>query len=220
MKEEARKQVLEIIRKTIDEVAFEELASMPANLAKKAEQVKMTKAQRSDQTHNDLFYGGATKADINTRFRLSESMKINVSSKEIAAFQEELAKHLQGHTIKFEDQVVGGVTSNVGFPVVDGTVDAIVIGNIDSQLQFSMSLKGGLEILTNRFKVTDENKELVTKLHNLFNTVFKPKFTDILSSTDDSETATPGMDAPEAPMAPESPVEEPSPEAGVEGAGM
>jgi len=45
-----------------------------------------------------------------------------------------------------------------------------------------MSLKNGLIFKTNGLVVNEENKELVLKLHNLYTTIFKKKFSEIISS--------------------------------------
>lgn len=187
MEDLARKTVLEIIRGVINELAFEELAKMPEKIAQKQKEIKMTKAQRSQQVHDDLFHGGDRKKDLDTKINLREGETINVSKSEIDEFQKELSSHLQGHAIKFQENQVGNQTSIVAFPVIDGNVDAVIKGIVDGELEFTMSLADGVKIKTKGVSITEENKELPSKLYNLYNKVFKQKFTDILSSKGDEE---------------------------------
>jgi hypothetical protein len=185
MEESARKTVLEIIRGAINDLAMEELAKMPEKLAQKQKQIKATKSQRNKQVDDDLFYGGDTKKGPDTRLRLRENEMINVSKSELDNFQKEFSTHLQGHTVKFQTNMIGGKSSIAAFPTKDGSIDAIVSGTIDDKIEFTMSLTGGLKIRTKGVNITDETKELPLKLYNLYNKIFKQKFSEIISPKED-----------------------------------
>ena len=184
---DSKQKIREIIRRTIEEVAFEELAKIPEANEKKRKQLKMTKSQQEDQIHNDMFFGGGSK-ESDTRFRINENKQIKISAGELSSFQQDFSAHLSGHIVDFIKQRVGDKESIISFPIVNNTPDAVSIGVVDNQLKFKMSLRNGLVLNTENFKITDENKELAPKLYNLYNTIFKKKFTELLSAPE-SETS-------------------------------
>jgi len=180
MNEELKKHIKGIISKTIDELVIEELKKMPEKIKKQQQYDKMTKAQKQDQIDLDLFYGGENRKEIDTKIQLKESDIIKISAMELESFKNDFISHLPGHAVDFDNQIVNGKKSIASFPYSHGTTDAVVTGRVDNKITFRMSLKDGFIINANEVKIDDDNKDLFIKLFNLYNTLFKQKFTEFL----------------------------------------
>jgi len=164
----------EIIKNTINDAAFKRLAKLPEEEKKEAEELTKTKSQLAQDAHNALF--GTEKESFT--YQINEN--IEVSNAEIEAFKEELTKHLIGHTVTFDTQTNNNVETIADFRSDNGTIDVVITGKIDNDWNFSFSLKKGLALKVNYVEITSENKELTSKLYNLYNSVFKTKFSSMI----------------------------------------
>jgi type III secretory pathway lipoprotein EscJ len=55
MEKEIKEKIVNIIRDSIRDLAYEELSRVPEKLKNKQEELKKTKAQKEEQIYNDLF---------------------------------------------------------------------------------------------------------------------------------------------------------------------
>lgn len=167
-------KINEIIDASIDKAAFSRLAKLPEEAKKDIEEKKKSKSQVS-QDVDDALFGNSHSA----KFKLNEN--IEVSNAEIESFKEELSAHLAGHSISYDTQENNGNETIADFHSENGTMDVIVSGKIDDSWLFTFSLKNGLTIKTEAIEITDENRELIPKLYNLHKSIFKTKFSSMLS---------------------------------------
>jgi len=89
MDEVTRKKVLEIIRKSIDEVVYDEMRQMPGRIQARQEELKKTKSQRAQDAHEALF--GKEDEEVNYRLRLheEEDKKPKITTNELSQFEKE-----------------------------------------------------------------------------------------------------------------------------------
>lgn len=182
MEKEVKDKLTKIIRDSINDIAYEQLSKIPEILKKKKEERKRTKAQKEEQVHNDIFFGGDNKKELDTKIKLRESKEVHITQAEIDSFKNELTSHLGGHSIKFINKNINGKESIVAFPLINGALDAVIQIIVDDNIFFKLSLRNGLILKTNEVKIMDNNKDLVQKMYNLYKTVFKNKFTEMINS--------------------------------------
>ena len=149
MEESTKQKVLEIIRKAIDEVVYDEMKQMPERLKFKQEEIKVSRAQREQQVHDDLF--GKKEDDWTYKLNLHEAeKKPTITSSELSNFEKDFKQHFPG--IYFEKQIgVGKSGQIVDFPQRNGENDAISSGKIvvgQESIGFNMSLLNGVEVFS------------------------------------------------------------------------
>ena len=166
-------KINKLIEDSINDAAFKRLAKLPEEEKKAQEENAKTKSQRAQDAHDALFGKGE-----NFKYQINEN--IEVSNSEIETFKEELVKHLIGHSVAFDTQTNNNVKTIADFRDNNGTIDVVISGRIDNDWTFAFSLKHGLTIKVNFVEITSENKELTSKLYNLYNSVFKTKFSSMI----------------------------------------
>lgn len=223
MEENIKKQILEIIRETINEIVYDEMKQMPSRLEAKQNEMKKTKAQMAQDAHDALFgiFGSPEDDGISYRLKLHESEnKPRVSSNELEAFETEFKGHFPG--ISFDKQVGGGKNGQiVDFPLSNGQKDAVTSGVItigQEKIGFSMSLLNGFRIKSiiengqpKSFEIKKETKDAFSKILNLYDTVFKEKFNGIINPSGETGEQPGEVMAP--PAAAPTPEATPAPEA-------
>lgn len=188
MEEQGRKQIIELIRKIIDEEAFAELKQMPQRLQQRKEEIKKTKAQREEDAEQALFFGMDKNKEIKNQLKLNEDeqRKPKITKQELEQFEKDFNSHMHGSVTKFDKQLHGN-KEVVDFPYVNGKPDAFTSGTVSigsgREITFSMSILNGLKITAADLEITNENKNLLDKLYNLYITIFKTKFGEIISTS-------------------------------------
>lgn len=171
MAPEAEKYIREIIRKAIDEVAFEELKKMPAKKERFFDELKKSAQQRADLAHKALFYGGneSNLQGIRRRISLSESERPKVNVSDIEHFENEIRKFISNATINLDKQANGLVLS---FPPVPNGIEVYASGTITFEqgqvIKFKISLLNGLTVDMINFKLTHDNKVVLEQLYNFY----------------------------------------------------
>lgn len=199
-----RKKVLEIIKRTIDEVVYDEIKQMPKRLQAKQEEMNKTKAQRAQDVHEALF--GKKEEEHNYKLQLHENEeRPKISADELSQFEKEFKGHFSG--ISFDRQ--RGNNQIIDFPVKDGKTDAVTSGTItvgQQKIGFTMSLSNGFKIKSaieqgqpKEFEISKDTKDVFGKILNLYEETFKKKFNEIINP---SEEAGAGEEAGEVPAAP------------------
>ena len=195
MDENTKKKVLEIIRKSIDEVVYGEIKKVPQRIKASQEEIKKTKAQRDLDAHNALF--GNKEEEISYRLRLHESEeRPKINPNELDEFQKEFKSRFPG--ISFDKQVGNGKNGQlVDFPVKGGQKDAFASGKIligDQSMAFSMSLLNGFKIRNlivngeqKPFEIRKETKDVFGKILNLYEELFKKRFNEIINPVNAEE---------------------------------
>lgn len=168
-------EIDEVVENAINDAAFKRLSQLPEEAKKELEKKKMTKSQTAKDVDDALF---GVKKTYDEKFNLREN--IDVSNAEIESFKDDLISHLIGHSVSFDIQVNDGVKTVADFHNSEGTIDASISGQIDNDWLFTFSLKNGLIIKADSVEITNDNKELTSKLYNLYNNVFKTKFAELI----------------------------------------
>lgn len=193
MDEITRKKVLELIRKSIDEVVYDEVKQMPIKMQAKQEEFSKTKAQREQDAHDSLF--GKDKEQISYRLNLHESEeRPKITTDELEQFEQEFKSRFP--EITFDKQIgIGKNGQIVNFPLVDGQIDAVASGKIitdNNSLGFTMSLASGLKIKSiidngnvKEFEINKETKDIFGKLLNLYQTLFVERFNKIINPAEE-----------------------------------
>jgi hypothetical protein len=216
MDENTKKKVLEIIRKSIDEVVYDEMRQMPGRLQARQEELKKTKAQRAQEAHEALF--GNQEEEMNYKLQLHEAMENpKITPSELDNFEREFKSRFPN--IVFEKQNAPGQNGQiVDFPVINEQKDAIASGKITidkDSIGFSMSLINGFKIRSiieggapKEFEIKSETKDVFGKVLNLYEELFKKRFNEIINpAEEETEDVMPtGEPAPTAePTAPAAP---------------
>lgn len=191
MDEITRKKVLEIIRKSIDEVVYDEMRQMPGRIQARQEEAKKTKAQRAQDAHEALF--GKEEEEMNYKLNLHEAEeKPKITTDELEQFQKEFKSRFPD--ITFDKQNAPGQNGQiVDFPIVNGKKDAVASGKIildKEMLGFTMSLSDGFKIKSvieggkpKEFEIKPETKDAFGKVLNLYDELFKKRFNEIINPT-------------------------------------
>ena len=193
MEESARIKVLEIIRKSIDEVVYDEMKKMPGRIQARQEEFKKTKSQRAQDAHDALF--GNQEDEISYRLKLHESdARPKITTNELSQFENDFKNRFPD--IVFDKQ--NGIGQNgqiVDFPIKNGKKDAVASGKIiidNEAIGFTMSLSDGLKIKSTieggqirAFEIEPETKDIFAKLLNLYEELFKKRFNEIINPTED-----------------------------------
>jgi hypothetical protein len=193
MDEITRKKVIEIIKNSIDEVVYDKIKQLPEKQKVRQDELNRTKAQRSQDVHNALF--GSEDEQMVYKIKLHESNeKPKVTTVELDSFKQEMKGHLDGIDLIFYNGINGQI---VDFPVKNRETDATCYGKITvnkNSLLFSMSLLNGLKIKSvvengniKEFEISKSTKVIFDKMLNLYEEVFKEKFSEIINPTDESE---------------------------------
>jgi hypothetical protein len=225
MDENTRKKVLEIIKKSIDEVVYDEMRQLPGRLQAKQEELKKTKAQREQDAHEALF--GGKQDEMNYRLQLHEAIETpKITPSELDDFEREFKSRFPN--IVFEKQNAPGQNGQiVDFPVINEQKDAITSGKITidkDSIGFTMSLINGFKVrsiieggIPKEFEIKSETKDIFGKILNLYEELFKKRFNEIINpAAEDTEemmstetptsTETPAVAVPPAPSTPPAPV--------------
>jgi len=205
MDEVTRKKVLEIIKKSLDEVVYDEMRRVPETIKKRQEEIKKTKSQRAQDAHDALF---GKDEEMNYKLKLHEGQENpKITTNELEQFDKEFKSRFPG--ISFEKQP--GNAQIVGFPIKNGQKDAITSGKIttgESEIGFTMSLINGFKINSiieggkiKPFEIKKETKDVFGKILNLYEEIFKKRFNDIINPTEQSgeEELEMGENPPSAP---------------------
>lgn len=219
MDEATRKNVLEIIRKSIDEVVYDEMKKMPGKLQARQEELKKTKSQRAQEAHEALF--GKDEEEMNYKLQLHEAIeKPKITPIELDDFEREFKSRFPD--IVFDKQIATGQNGQiVDFPIINGRKDAITSGaiKIDKEsIGFTMSLSNGFKIrsviengIPKEFEIKSETKDVFGKILNLYEELFKKRFNEVINPTEE-ESAEDLLPAPSAETPPAVPA--PAPLAG------
>lgn len=223
MDENTKKKVLEIIRKSIDEVVYDEMRQMPGRLQARQEELKKTKAQRAQEAHEALF--GNQEEEMNYKLQLHEAMENpKITPSELDNFEREFKSRFPN--IVFKKQNAPGQNGQiVDFPVINEQKDAIASGKITidkDSIGFSMSLINGFKIRSiieggapKEFEIKSETKDVFGKVLNLYEELFKKRFNEIINPAEEetedvmltgepaptAEPTAPAAPAPPAPVA-------------------
>jgi len=209
MDEVARKKVLEIIRKSIDEVVYDEMRQMPGRIQARQEEFKKTRSQRAQDAHEALF--GKEDEEVNYRLSLheEEDKKPKITTNELSQFEKEFKSRFPD--ITFDKQNAPGQNGQiVDFPIINGKKDAVASGKIiidKETVGFTMSLSDGFKIKSTiengkpkEFEIKSETKDVFGKILNLFDELFKKKFNEIINPI--KEPAADTIAAPEGGVPP------------------
>ena len=211
--ESTRKKVLEFIRKSIDEVVYDEVKQMPVRMQAKQDELSKTKAQREQDAHDSLF--GKDKEQISYRLNLHESEeRPKITTDELEQFEQEFKSRFP--EITFDKQIgIGKNGQIVDFPVIDGKTDAVAVGKItidNNSLGFKMSLASGLKIKSIvdggnsvDFEINKKTKDIFGKLLNLYEELFKKRFNEIINPAEEEMADDMSMAPMEEPVAPAAP---------------
>ena len=195
MNEAERKKVLEIIRKSIDEVVYDEMKKMPGRLQARQEELKKTKSQRAQDAHDALF--GKDDEEMNYKLQLHEMIeKPKITPNEFDDFEREFKSRFPN--IVFNKQTAPGQNGQiVDFPIINEQKDAITSGiiTIDKEsIGFSMSLSNGFKIRSviengapKEFEIKSETKDAFGKILNLYEELFKKRFNEIINPTEEED---------------------------------
>jgi len=186
MEKKAREKVLEIIRQIINDTSIDTLSNFEDKQRQQQEKIKRTKSQLESQVDLDLFYGGNANNNIKKKININENAVISITTQEIKQFQKDMYNHLSGNAIEFENQVVNGKQSILSFPIKNNKLDIITKGTIDNKIDFTMSLNDGFIINMENFVVNESNNDVISKVFNLYNTIFKKRFSELLSSAENN----------------------------------
>ncbi|MFA5068181.1 MAG: hypothetical protein WC466_09160 [Candidatus Izemoplasmatales bacterium] len=198
MEENIRKQIIELIRKSINEVVYDEIKKMPQRLHQRQEEIKKTKSQREQDAHDALF--GKNDEEISYRINIRESEeKPKISVSELEQFKNDFISRFPN--VSFYKQ--NGPKQNgqiVDFPIIKGKKDAFASGKITfdkDEIGFTMSIVDGLKIVNvydeNKlipFEIRNETKDVFSKMLNLYEQIFKKKFNDIVNSSTEEVAST------------------------------
>lgn len=208
MDEVTKKHVLEIIKKSIDEVVYDEMKKMPGRLQAKQEELKKTKSQRAQDAHEALF--GKEDEEVNYKVRLHENEeRPKITTEELSNFEKEFKSRFPN--ILFDKQTgIGQNGQIVDFPIIKGQKDAVASGKITIDREvigFKMSLIDGFKIRSviengkpKEFEIKSETKDVFGKILNLYDELFKKRFNEIINPIEGEEeipaATEPAMTAP------------------------
>ncbi len=173
MTPEIEKQVREIIRRTIDETAFDELRKAPSKKESFFDELRKNAQKNAQVAHDALFFGGNKDNLEGTRKRiaLGESAKPKINKTDVANFEKEFQNFIPNATISLDTQKNGYALS---FPKVPDGVEVYASGKLTfgqgQVVDFKLSLLNGAIVNLLNFKPTQDNKTVIEDLYNFYHT--------------------------------------------------
>jgi hypothetical protein len=171
-----RNELIEMIRDEVQRAAFEELKRTKSDEAK----TKKPEVNEEDFLDDFLFYGGMEDLKHKGKEKpitiVQESREVpQVTSSEIKQFEdsfEEFLKDVPYASVVFQEQP-NGYSMSIFDNNIDG-VEAKASGSINmgqmGRIIWEYSIKNGLKIQTGGFEINQDNKYILEKLYNHYDT--------------------------------------------------
>lgn len=166
-------QIRELVRKSIDETAFEELKKAPAKKEKFFDELRQNAKKSAQAAHDALFFGG-NKDNLDgtmKRISLGESAKPRINKTDVVNFEKDFQNFIPNATISLDTQKNGYALS---FPKVPGGMEVYASGKLTfgqgQVADFKLSLLNGVMVNLLNFKPTQDNKTVLEDLYNFYHT--------------------------------------------------
>jgi len=173
-----RKELIEMIRSEIQQLAFETLRTK--SIDKKEKKAFKPRGLTEDELEYAMFYGGNKPnkdGTINTSVFIKENFDSGIpkiNSSDITEFEdsfENVLQEIDGASVVFDTQSNGySLKMWIGSDGIEaGASGTIEMGN-KGKIKWAYSLKNGLTISTQDLSIDNGNKRVLEKLYNNYNT--------------------------------------------------